>query len=71
MERKDDSSVGSGASGYDKEVLSSKDINVGLRFGVELLRRKLIRAGERIHYWRDRALFFQAERDHYWGRNRD
>ena len=41
------------------------DKNVLLRAEIARLKRQLGKAHECIFYWKEKALYFQAERDHY------
>lgn len=42
-----------------------EDKNVLLRTEIARLKRQLGKAHECIFYWKEKALYFQAERDHY------
>lgn len=67
MERKDNSSVGSGAQDTASKSLSYEDKYSLLVGENQKLRRQIGRLCDALRDWRDRALFLRAERDRYKG----
>jgi len=50
---------------FPMSTFTLEDKNVLLRAEIARLKRQLGKAHEALRYWKDQALYFQAERDHY------
>lgn len=69
MEKKSASSVESRDQDTSHKGLSFKDKYVLLQGENQRLKKQIGKLCEALRDWRERALFFQAERDHYRRRN--
>jgi hypothetical protein len=69
MDRKDKSSVASRAQDTTHRGLSLSDKYILLQGETQKLRRQIGRLCKALRDWRERDLFFQAERDHCRRRN--
>jgi hypothetical protein len=65
MEEKDNSSTGEQSLEHNNRGVSLSDKYVALQFENQNLKNRILQIGAALHEWRERALFFQAERDHY------
>jgi len=65
MQKKRVGPVGEQSPKYAKGSLSLQDKYVLIQGENQKLRRKIERLCESLRDWRERALYFQAERDHY------